>query len=160
MVGGTRFSRLQDAFVFFKDDSSPGNRFPSSSNAGTSTDTSSAPSSRSSLCSGSGRTTYSDAQPISLRDFVRTKLANTNDPISVSIGLLCISLSLDQLRFGVDDGKLNISTTPAELADRITLGCGHDNSFSNLQARVLARLRCLAAPDDAWEDVCREQPIA
>ncbi|OAG42661.1 hypothetical protein AYO21_03246 [Fonsecaea monophora] len=60
-------------------------------------------------------------EPLSFRDFVLTKLSRTHDLVSLATGLLCIALSLYQLRPGVDDQKLNISTSPSELADRITL---------------------------------------
>ena len=49
------------------------------------------------------------------------KLSNKTNVVSVSTGLLCIALSFNQLRVGVDDDKVNISTTPTEVADRITL---------------------------------------
>jgi hypothetical protein len=49
------------------------------------------------------------------------KLSHSEDPVSISTGLLCVALSLNQLRSGVDDSVLNISATPAEVADRITL---------------------------------------
>ena len=109
---------LQDVFAFpekgrMQDD------LLSGSSSGSCTDTSSTSSSRPSPSSGTR--TYSGDQPISLRDFVNLKLSDTNDPVSLSTGLFCIALSLSQLRTGVDDSLLNISTTPAEVAERITL---------------------------------------
>lgn len=123
---------LQDVFAFYKDDqleeefgstccSSQGG----SANTGACTD-GSAPStvtssSKSSPSAGSAPKAYPDSQSITLRDFVTSKLSHTDDPVSLSTGLLCVALSLSQLRSGVDDSVLNISTTPAEIADRITL---------------------------------------
>ncbi len=63
---------------------------------------------------------HQEIKPVSLRDFVRTKLSE-DDAVSVATGLLCIAMSLRDLRPNVDDIELNISTTPAELADRIIL---------------------------------------
>lgn len=60
------------------------------------------------------------AVPVSLRDFVQFKLSHDN-AIAISTALLCIAMSLLQLRPGIDDIELNISTTPAELAERIVL---------------------------------------
>ncbi|EXJ75852.1 uncharacterized protein A1O5_00359 [Cladophialophora psammophila CBS 110553] len=59
--------------------------------------------------------------PMSFRDFVLTKLSRSQEPVSFATGLLCVAMSLYQLRPGVDDGKLNISTSPSDLADRIVL---------------------------------------
>ncbi|KIX98528.1 uncharacterized protein Z520_05829 [Fonsecaea multimorphosa CBS 102226] len=66
-------------------------------------------------------TTSQPNEPPSFRDFVLTKLSRTQEPVSLATGLLCIALSLYQLRPGVDDQKLNLSTSPSELADRIVL---------------------------------------
>ncbi|KAK5204491.1 hypothetical protein LTR99_009889 [Exophiala xenobiotica] len=63
---------------------------------------------------------HKEIKPVSLRDFVRAKLSE-DDAVSVATGLLCIAMSLRDLRPGIDDIELNISTTPAELADRIVL---------------------------------------
>lgn len=69
---------------------------------------------------------HRDATPISLRDFVHAKLAHGHSEsqgstISTSIALLCIAISLQQLRTGVDDIHLNISSSPIELIERIVL---------------------------------------
>ncbi|KIW98696.1 uncharacterized protein Z519_00357 [Cladophialophora bantiana CBS 173.52] len=63
---------------------------------------------------------HSDA-PMSFRDFVLTKLSHSQEPVSLATGLLCVAMSLYQLRPGVDDAKLNISASPSDLADRIVL---------------------------------------
>ncbi|EXJ65226.1 hypothetical protein A1O7_01567 [Cladophialophora yegresii CBS 114405] len=112
---------LQDVFDFSKEDKwlpkGPG----PSSYANTSTGTPCESPSRSSPCSSGAKRTYSGDQPMSLRDFVMLKLSQSEDPVSISTGLVCVALSLSQLRSGVDDTVLNISTTPAEAVDRITL---------------------------------------
>ncbi|KIW37074.1 uncharacterized protein PV06_10703 [Exophiala oligosperma] len=63
---------------------------------------------------------HKEIKPISLRDFVQAKLA-ANDAVSIGTALLCIAMSLRDLRAGVDDVELNISTAPAELTERIVL---------------------------------------
>lgn len=63
---------------------------------------------------------HKEIKPISLHDFVQTKLA-ANDAVSVGTGLLCIAMSLRDLRPGVDDVELNISMTPGELYESIVL---------------------------------------
>jgi hypothetical protein len=63
---------------------------------------------------------HKEIKPVSLRDFVRTKLSE-DDAVSVATGLLCIAMSLRDLRPSIDDIELNISTTPADLAERIVL---------------------------------------
>ncbi|ETI29195.1 hypothetical protein G647_01648 [Cladophialophora carrionii CBS 160.54] len=112
---------LQDVFAFSKEDQWLSEGPSCSSYSDTSTNTSCASPSRSSPCSSGAMRTYSGDQPISLRDFVMLKLSHSEDPVSISTGLLCVALSLSQLRSGVDDSVLNISTTPAEVAERITL---------------------------------------
>ncbi|OAP61783.1 hypothetical protein AYL99_03986 [Fonsecaea erecta] len=67
------------------------------------------------------RTTSHSDEPLSFREFVLAKLSRSQEPVSLATGLLCIALSLYQLRPGVDDYKVNISTSPLELADRIVL---------------------------------------
>ncbi|KIW29685.1 uncharacterized protein PV07_05480 [Cladophialophora immunda] len=67
------------------------------------------------------RPTTHSGDPPSFREFVLTKLSRSQEPVSLATGLLCVALSLYQLRPGIDDRKLNISTSPSELADRIVL---------------------------------------
>ncbi|KIW72161.1 hypothetical protein PV04_00380 [Phialophora macrospora] len=112
---------LQDVFAFSEEEQRLTKGLGCSHWDGTRTNTPSASSSSSSPCSAAGKRTYSGDQPITLRDFVMLKLSHSEDPVSISTGLLCLALSLSQLRSGVDDSVLNISSTPAEIADRITL---------------------------------------
>jgi hypothetical protein len=64
---------------------------------------------------------YSAAKPIALRDFVRIKLLKMQDPVAIATGVLCIAMSLEQIRCGGNESKLNLSAAPSELADRLTL---------------------------------------
>ncbi|EXJ95804.1 hypothetical protein A1O1_00928 [Capronia coronata CBS 617.96] len=57
---------------------------------------------------------------VSLQDFVRIKLSQ-DTAVSVATGLFCIVMSLQQLRPGVDDLDLHLSTSPADLAERIVM---------------------------------------
>ncbi|KIX00436.1 uncharacterized protein Z518_10575 [Rhinocladiella mackenziei CBS 650.93] len=84
----------------------------STSSNTTNTNTSSSPGSRSQQGS---------PQILSLHDFVRLKLSRSDDAISVATGLLCIAMCLQQLRPGVDDSDLYITTSPTELSERIVL---------------------------------------
>lgn len=59
--------------------------------------------------------------PISLQDFVRSKLAQKENAISIATGLLGIAMSLQVLRPGIDDTSLHLSCPPGELMDRIVL---------------------------------------
>ncbi|KAK4937837.1 hypothetical protein LTR10_021640 [Elasticomyces elasticus] len=63
---------------------------------------------------------HQEIVPTSLHDFVLGKLSEDN-AISVATGLLCIAMSLQSLKPGVDDIDLNISATPADIAERILL---------------------------------------
>ncbi|KIW17829.1 hypothetical protein PV08_05024 [Exophiala spinifera] len=63
---------------------------------------------------------HKEIKPVSLRDFVQTKLAE-NNAVSIGTALLCIAMSLRDLRPGVDDVELNISTAPTEVTERIVL---------------------------------------
>ncbi|KAJ9605189.1 hypothetical protein H2200_010579 [Cladophialophora chaetospira] len=105
---------LQDVFAFSQEEQWLPAEMGSTSSGGTT-------SSRQSPGSAAGSRTFSGDQPISLRDFVMLKLGHLEDPVSISTGLLCVALSLAQLRNGVDDSVLNISASPAEIAERVTL---------------------------------------
>ncbi|KAK5064208.1 hypothetical protein LTR84_000041 [Exophiala bonariae] len=59
--------------------------------------------------------------PISLQDFVRSKLAQKDNAIAIATGLLGIAMSLQVLRSGIDDTPLHLSCPPGELMDRIVL---------------------------------------
>lgn len=59
--------------------------------------------------------------PISLQDFVRSKLAQKDNAIAIATGLLGIAMSLQILRPGIDDTGLHLSSPPAEVMDRIVL---------------------------------------
>ncbi|KAI1614234.1 hypothetical protein EDD37DRAFT_128609 [Exophiala viscosa] len=63
---------------------------------------------------------HQEIAPTSLHDFVSGKLSEDN-AISVATGLLCIAMSLQNLKPGVDDIDLNISASPADIAERILL---------------------------------------
>lgn len=65
--------------------------------------------------------TKSKPIPISLQDFVRSKLAQKNNAIAIATGLLGIAMSLQVLRPGIDDTGLHLSCPPGELMDRIVL---------------------------------------
>jgi len=59
--------------------------------------------------------------PISLQDFVRSKLAQKDNAIAIATGLLGIAMSLQVLRPGIDDTELHLFSSPAEVMDRIVL---------------------------------------
>lgn len=59
--------------------------------------------------------------PISLQDFVRSKLVQKDNAIAIATGLLGIAMALQVLRPGIDDTRLRLSCPPMQLMDRILL---------------------------------------
>jgi hypothetical protein len=59
--------------------------------------------------------------PISLQDFVRSKLSQEDNAIAIATGLLGIAMALQVLRPGIDDTGLHLSCPPMQLMDRIVL---------------------------------------
>lgn len=57
---------------------------------------------------------------LTLRNSVSSQLAD-NDPVAVAAGLICIVMSLQQVRVGLDDHDLQLASTPAHLVEQITI---------------------------------------
>ncbi|EXJ81330.1 hypothetical protein A1O3_07620 [Capronia epimyces CBS 606.96] len=68
----------------------------------------------------SGLTSRTWSRPVSLQEFVQMKLSQAST-VPYATGLLCIAMSLQQLRPGVDDFDLHLSTSPANLAGLIIM---------------------------------------
>lgn len=57
---------------------------------------------------------------LTLRDSVSNRLSD-EDPVAVATGLICIVMSLQQIRVGIDDHELRLSSTPSQLVYNITV---------------------------------------
>jgi len=60
-----------------------------------------------------------DGVPQSVTDFVKSRLSSS-DPVKYASGLMCIAMAVQQLRPGIDDLDLNLSTNSKALVERIT----------------------------------------
>jgi hypothetical protein len=57
---------------------------------------------------------------LTLRDSVSNQLSD-KDPVAVAAGLICIVMSLQQIRVGIDDHELRLSSTASQLVYNITV---------------------------------------